>query len=151
MDVADISSSKELRENPIGIGPFKVDSVTPGESVVYSKNEDYWRGEPSLDEVVLKVINPDVVVQALETGEVDMVTDFPAGQFPDNAEMSNVEYLAEIDQYYAYIGFTLGTWNADDGEVATDIAGSKMGDGKLRAAVADASDPGEVGAQTSHG
>src|SRR5690625_7163534 len=92
MDVADISSSKELRENPIGIGPFKVDSVTPGESVVYSKNEDYWRGEPNLDEVVLKVINPDVVVQALETGEVDMVNDFPAGQFPDNAEMSNVEY-----------------------------------------------------------
>jgi len=151
MDVADISSSKELRENPIGIGPFKVDSVTPGESVVYSKNEDYWRGEPNLDEVVLKVINPDVVVQALETGEVDMVNDFPAGQFPDNAEMSNVEYLAEIDLYYAYIGFKLGTWDADEGEVATDIEGSKMGDVKLRTAMAHALDTDAVGEKLYHG
>lgn len=151
MDVADISSSKELRENPVGIGPFKVDSVTPGESVVYSKNEDYWRGEPNLDEVVLKVINPDVVVQALESGEVDMINDFPAGQFPDNAEMSNVEYLADIDLYYSYVGFKLGDWDAEEKEVATDLEGSKMGDVKLRTAMAKAIDMNAVGEQLYNG
>src|SRR5699024_3755528 len=56
MEVADISSSDEVRKNPIGIGPFKVTSITPGESVTYEKNEDYWQGEPKLDEVTLRVV-----------------------------------------------------------------------------------------------
>src|SRR5699024_10398846 len=62
MEVADMSSSPEVRENPIGFGPFKVESITPGEAVTLTKNEDYWRGEPSLDGVTVKVIDPSVVV-----------------------------------------------------------------------------------------
>ena len=69
----DISSSPEVRQKPIGFGPFKVDTIVPGESVTYTKNEDYWRGAPKLDKVTLKVINPNVVVQSLEKGEVDTV------------------------------------------------------------------------------
>src|SRR5690625_6570885 len=65
--------------------------------------------------------------------------------------MSNVEYLAEIDLYYAYIGFKLGTWDADEGEVATDIEGSKMGDVKLRTAMAHALDTDAVGEKLYHG
>ena len=37
---------------------------------MYTKNEDYWRGAPKLDKVTLKVINPNVVVQALEKGKL---------------------------------------------------------------------------------
>ena len=66
MAVKDISSSPEVRQKPIGFGPFKVDTIVPGESVTYTKNEDYWRGAPKLDAVTLKVINPNVVVQSLE-------------------------------------------------------------------------------------
>ncbi len=93
MAVADISSSPEVREKPIGFGPFKVESIVPGESVVYSKNEDYWRGEPKLDEVLLKVINPNVVVQSLKKVMLIQLVLSQSTQFPDNADMSNVEYL----------------------------------------------------------
>ena len=68
MDVAKMSSSKEVRETPIGFGPFKVETITPGESVTFVKNEDYWRGAPKLDKVTLKVINPTTVVQELKSG-----------------------------------------------------------------------------------
>src|SRR5690625_8006934 len=53
--------------------------------------------------------------------------------------------------YYAYIGFKLGTWDADEGEVATDLEGSKMGDVKLRTAMAHAIDTDAVGDKLYHG
>ena len=37
MPVEKISSSPEVREKPIGFGPYKVESIVPGESVVSSK------------------------------------------------------------------------------------------------------------------
>src|SRR5699024_8055004 len=80
-----------------------------------------------------------------------MVNDFPAGQFADNADMSNVEFLGAIDLYYAYIGFKLGTWDAEKGEVATDLDGMKMGDINLRKAMAHAIDTEAVGEKLYNG
>ncbi|MCG1026748.1 oligopeptide ABC transporter substrate-binding protein [Virgibacillus halodenitrificans] len=150
MKVADISSSAEVREKPIGFGPFKVESIVPGESVVMSKNPDYWRGEPKLDEVTVKVINPNVVVQELETGGVDTVSSFPVDQYPKNAEMSNVEYLGMIDRAYTYIGFKLGTWDKDKKEVKPN-PDAKMADVNLRKAMWHAVDNNAVGEKFYNG
>ena len=148
--VAEMQESAAVRENPVGMGPFKVESIVPGESVTFVKNEDYWQGEPKLDGVTLKVINPNTVVQALETGEVDMVDAFPTDQYPDNAEMSNVEYLGMIDLAYTYIGFKLGTWDAEAGEVAPDDS-MKMSDVNLRRAMWYAVDNEAVAKNFYHG
>lgn len=150
MDVKDISASPEVRQNPIGFGPFKVDTIVPGESVTYTKNEDYWRGAPKLDTVTLKVINPNVVVQALKKGEVDTVSDFPVAQYPDNADMSNVEFLGAIDRAYSYVGFKLGTWDADNKVVKYDPT-KKMADKNLRKAMWHAVDNDAVGDRFYHG
>lgn len=150
MDVADISSSKEVREEPIGFGPFKVESITPGESVTLSKNEDYWRGEPNLDEVTVKVVDPTVAAQSLQSGEVDAVDTFPTDQFPDNADMSNVEFLGITDRALTYIGFKLGEWDADAGEVVPD-PNAKMADKNLRQAMWHAVDNNAVGERFYHG
>lgn len=150
MAVADISSSPEVREKPIGFGPFKVDSIVPGESVTLTKNEDYWRGEPNLDGVTIKVIGTSTVVQELKTGGVDLISDFPVDQFPDNAEMSNVEYLGTIDRAYTYIGFKLGTWDAENNRVAPN-PDAKMGDVALRQAMWHAVDNKTVGERFYNG
>ena len=150
MDVAKISASKEVREKPIGFGPFKVKSIVPGESVVFEKNADYWRGEPALDEVVLKVINPTTVVQQLESGGVDLVDSFPVDQYPDNASMSNVEFLGMIDRAYTYIGFKLGTWDKEAKAVKPNDK-AKMGDVNLRKAMWQAVDNDAVGKKFYHG
>jgi len=150
MAVADISSSPEVRENPIGFGPFKVDSIVPGESVTLTKNADYWRGEPNLDGVTVKVISSSTVVQELETGGVDLISEFPVDQFPDNAEMSNVEYLGAIDRAYTYIGFKLGTWDAESSTVAYDPE-AKMNNKELRQAMWHAVDNTAVGEKFYNG
>ncbi|HBU83604.1 MULTISPECIES: oligopeptide ABC transporter substrate-binding protein [Paenibacillus] len=150
MDVAKMSSSKEVREKPIGYGPFKVETITPGESVTFVKNDDYWRGAPKLDKVTLKVINPTTVVQELKSGGVDLVDSFPTDQYKDNANMSNVEFLGAIDRAYTYIGFKLGTWDADNGKVVTN-PDAKMADKILRKAMWQAVDNDQVGKRFYNG
>lgn len=150
MDVAKISASPEVRQKPIGFGAFKVESIVPGESVVFVKNEDYWRGASKLDKVILKVINPTTVVQELKSGGVDLVDSFPVDQFPDNANMSNVEFLGNVDRAYTYIGFKLGKWDAEKKVVAPD-PNAKMADVNLRKAMWAAVDNDTVGKKFYNG
>lgn len=156
IEVADMSSSDAVRKNPIGMGPFKVEKITPGEAVTYVKNEDYWQGEPKIDEVVLKVIDDSVIINELQNGTVDLVGTgsngtFPVDQFPDNADMSNVEFLGKVDNAYTYIGFKLGTWDKEAGKVKYSPEDSKVGDPELRRAMWYAVDNDAVGEKFYHG
>lgn len=149
--VAEMSASDAVRVNPIGMGPFKVESIVPGESVSYVKNEDYWRGEPKLDGVTLKVVSPQTVAQALETGEVDMVDAFPTDQYPDvEQSLDNVEFLGQIDLAYTYIGFKLGSWDAENEKIQMN-PDSKVADVELRRAMWYAVDNDSVGEQFYNG
>lgn len=149
--VAEMEEADAVRKNPIGMGPFKVESIVPGESVTYSANEDYWQGAPKLDELTLKVVASTTVAQALETGEVDIVDSFPTDQYPDVAEtMTNVEFLGKIDNAYTYIGFKLGKWDADAGKVQMD-PDAKMADVELRRAMWHAVDNDAVGERFYNG
>lgn len=150
MPIADMQSSPEVRQKPIGIGPFKVESIVPGESVVYVRNDDYWRGKPGLDKVILKVVNPSNVVQELRTGGIDLVDSFPIDQFPDNAELSNLEWLGTVDRAYTYIGFKFGNWDKEKDKVNPD-PNAKMGDVNLRKAMWMAVDNDLVGKNFYHG
>lgn len=148
--VKEMSKSDAVRKNPIGFGPFKVDSIVPGESVTMVANKGYWRGEPNLDKVTVKVIDPSVVVKELENGTVDTVSAFPTDQYPDNADMKNVEFLGNVDMAYTYIGFKLGTWDKKKGVVKPN-PDAKMGDKNLRKAMWYAVDNDAVGEKFYHG
>ena len=41
---------------PVSTGPFKVESFTPGQSVVLTRNDAYYAGKPALDKLVFKVV-----------------------------------------------------------------------------------------------
>ncbi|WP_434121021.1 oligopeptide ABC transporter substrate-binding protein [Salinicoccus roseus] len=151
VEIADMAEAPQTRENPIGIGPYKVDSVTPGEAVVMSKFEDYWRGEPNLDSIELSVVSPSSVANAMETGEIDLAINFPTDQFPDVSEMEGVEWLANIEGSYTYIGFKLGEWNEDEGRVDYKPEEMKMGDPELRRAMWHAMDNDAVGERFYNG
>lgn len=67
---------------PVGTGPFKFKSFTPGEQSVFTRNENYWdEGKPYVDEVVI-IDMPDEAarVNALLGGQVDMITTVPPSQ-----------------------------------------------------------------------
>ncbi|MCJ7840285.1 oligopeptide ABC transporter substrate-binding protein [Lederbergia sp. NSJ-179] len=148
--IKDMAASDAVRKNPIGIGPYKVESIVPGESVTYVKNEDYWRGEPKLDKVTAKIVSPSTVIKELESGKVDMVDSFPAAQFPDVADMSNVEWLGQVDNSFTYIGFKLGHFDKKKDENVMD-PDKKMSDVNLRRAMWYAIDNDAVGKKFYNG
>ena len=67
---------------PVGTGPFKYKSFTPGVKSVYTKNTAYWRsGEPYVDSVeIISIKDETARVNALISGQVDAITDLPNSQ-----------------------------------------------------------------------
>ena len=58
---------------PVGAGPYKFVSFTPGVELVLEAFDEYWRKPPSVKRIVMKVI-PDEATRtaALKRGEVDI-------------------------------------------------------------------------------
>src|SRR5574341_50886 len=64
---------EEFARAPVGAGPFKVKSHTPGDRIVLVASRDFWGGAPKLDEVTLRAIPEHATrMAAVETGEVDI-------------------------------------------------------------------------------
>ena len=62
----------------IGSGPFKMLEYKPNEFIRLGVNKDYYGGAAKVDEVIFQIFsNSDVLVQALKTGQVDMITGVP--------------------------------------------------------------------------
>jgi peptide/nickel transport system substrate-binding protein len=63
-----------FKKAPVGAGPYKFVSFTPGVELVFEAFEQYWRKTPNVKRLVLKVI-PDETTRlaALKRGEVDIV------------------------------------------------------------------------------
>ena len=62
----------------IGSGPFILIDYAQGEYVHFKKNPDFYDGSPKVDEVVFQTFkNQDALVQAIKTGQVDMITEMP--------------------------------------------------------------------------
>lgn len=64
--------------NPVGTGPFKLESFTPGLSTQLVRNEHYWGEGPYVDEVTLLNFNDtDALINALLSTQVDAVAQIP--------------------------------------------------------------------------
>jgi ABC-type transport system substrate-binding protein len=64
--------------HPVGTGPYKLQEFTPGVQVVLVRNDDFFKGKPALDRIVLKpVTEPGSRIAMLETGEADVINDVP--------------------------------------------------------------------------
>ena len=68
-------------QHPVGSGPFKVDTFSPGDRLVLVANPNYWGGAPKLTKLTFLEI-PDVSsrVTALTTGEIDLTWGLPPDQ-----------------------------------------------------------------------
>jgi peptide/nickel transport system substrate-binding protein len=67
-------STKDMRTNPVGTGPFKFAQFKRGESITFVRNAAYWKkGKPFLDGIEWKVIeNRSTRILAFVAGEFDM-------------------------------------------------------------------------------
>ncbi|MBI4319545.1 MAG: ABC transporter substrate-binding protein [Chloroflexi bacterium] len=73
--VGDDSGEKWLNEHTAGTGPYKLDSITRGSQMVFSRNAGYWRGwqGPHFDRVELKAVRePGTHRLMMERGDLDI-------------------------------------------------------------------------------
>ena len=118
--VAEMSASEWVRSTPIGIGPFKVDKIVPGESVEFSKFDEYWNGDVNLDKIVLRVIDNSSVVGALQNGDVDMISLQPVSG-PEVEPLENVEIVTYPGLSYYYVGFKLGKFDNESQTITEEL------------------------------
>ena len=75
--LAEVDADPTKATQPIGTGPFLVDSFKAGESMVVKRNPNYWRKAenlPHLDEIDFRVIPDELTAaNALKSGEIDVL------------------------------------------------------------------------------
>lgn len=144
-----MSSSDPVRKNPIGYGPYKIKAMVTGESVQFEANKDYFHGAPKLAGVNLKVVNPNVVIESLKKGDIDLAS-FPNSLYDGKNVPTNVEFLGRQELSYDYIGFKLGKFDKAKGESIMN-PDAKMANKELRQAMGYALNNEQVGTQLYHG
>ena len=79
-------------QDGVGSGPFVLEKFEKGQFARFKANPNYWGGKPAVDKVVLrKFNNPDAMVAALKTGELDAAQDIPGAAFDQLEKDDNIE------------------------------------------------------------
>jgi ABC-type transport system substrate-binding protein len=95
------------RANVLGFGPFIIDTVVPGERVYLRANDNYWRGAPLVDGMLMEIIPPELQAELMRAGEFD-VGGIRAQDYPDYHTDTNIQILGAITNSENFYYFTLG-------------------------------------------
>ena len=73
-DVApeDIPSHSVSTSDPVGTGPFKFADFQPNEFIELHRNDDYYRGRPSIEKIFSVGGNEDTLTLMMQNGELDL-------------------------------------------------------------------------------
>ena len=75
---------KDIVKNPVGTGPFKLETWEPGVKVVLARNDQYWGGAPKLRQAIyVPIIEAQARLAAIKTGEIDLTMDVPPDSLAD--------------------------------------------------------------------
>ena len=95
--------------NPVGTGPYKLESWDEGQAITLVKNEDYFKGAPNIDTVVFKIVTDDnAKALQLKSGELDLALLTPK----DAASFAGEEAYTCYDMKTSdYRGILFNFWN----------------------------------------
>ncbi|MCW2760916.1 MAG: transporter substrate-binding protein [Marmoricola sp.] len=65
-------------KTPVGTGPFKYKSFTPGKDSVFTKYDDYWGDKAHVDELHIQdFADPNAMVNALQASQIQTIDNLP--------------------------------------------------------------------------
>lgn len=74
---AHLFEKENYHASPVGTGPFKFESFSPGQELVLTANDTYWKGAPGVEKLVFVEIPEETTrITALDTGEIDLTWSF---------------------------------------------------------------------------
>ena len=106
--VSPSAAESDLGTNPVGTGPFAFESQVAGSEVRLTANPDYWGGEPTLQELVMRVI-PEVGTQVVElqTGNIDLMSNVPPERFGDFRANNDIQVERFLGWGSVYLGYNV--------------------------------------------
>jgi peptide/nickel transport system substrate-binding protein len=131
----------------IGSGPFKLVEYSQNEFVHLEANHDHYLYNPNVDEVVFQTFdNQDALVQAIKTGQVDMITEMPATAIASLREEPNVEVVTgpPLAPYVSDIIFNMTPASLCPEEDGVCSGKKALQDHNLRLALAYATDKAQI-------
>ena len=111
---------EEYLANPIGAGPFAIESWTPSAELILVRNEHYHReGRPYLDRIVITESgDPNQTLVSYESGDAHL-TELPpdqVGAYPED------EVVTALQHFTSYVAFNTRFAPLDDVRVRQAIA-----------------------------
>ncbi|MEJ5377352.1 MAG: ABC transporter substrate-binding protein [bacterium] len=90
--------SKGFGFSPVGTGPYRVEKLEPGKSIVFVKNEDYFqgspKGKPSIAKITQRTIQEvNTKLAELITGGLDWIWQVPPDQVEKLAQVPNIQVV----------------------------------------------------------
>lgn len=107
----DMQESAFFRQ-PVGTGPYKLESWEPGQAITLVKNEGYYKGAPHIDRIVFKIVTDDSAkALQMKSGELDLalLTPRDAKQFAE-AEGYTCYEMETSDYRGILFNFQNGYW-----------------------------------------
>lgn len=103
------AAGESYGQEPVGTGPFKFVQWDKNEKVVFEAFDEHWRGRPSVDRVVFRIIPDDFArYAALLAGEVDVISNLPPERIAEVEEDPNVKVGAVHSVRNIFVG--MNTW-----------------------------------------
>ncbi|MEO0184842.1 MAG: TonB family protein [candidate division WOR-3 bacterium] len=94
----------------VGNGPYKIKEWLPGSGLVLTANDDYYRGRPPLDEIIIKYYgNVDAMIGDFEQGNLDFVLNLTPAEAKKLSGNQNINISSKPGNSYIYVG-----WNLDN-------------------------------------
>ncbi len=102
-------------DTPIGTGPFQVIDHRKGEYTRMTVNENYFKGRPSVDEVIIIIYaNTDMMVEALKQGELDVIADVPGAQFKALQDANEPDIVTLNADSPSFTELSFNVWEDED-------------------------------------
>ncbi|MGI8949734.1 MAG: ABC transporter substrate-binding protein [Ornithinimicrobium sp.] len=116
-------TSGAVTRNPIGTGPFKMESYTSGDSIQLAAYQDYWGDAPGLASVRYTFVSePSVALANLQSGQVQWTDNLPPQQVASLEGQDSIEIGRVPSNDYWYFATNQARKPFDDPRVRQALA-----------------------------
>lgn len=108
----------ELSKEPVGAGPYKLKSWSPGTSVELEEHSNYWRGTPEFEKITFNVVQENSSrITMLSNDEIDLASNLPSTEVERVSNDENLSIEEVKQNRILYVGINTSKKPLDDPKV----------------------------------
>ncbi len=112
----------DILDNPVGTGPWALKEWARGDSITYSRFEDYWGDQPVYDTLVFRWATEGAArLLELQSGTVDQITNLSPDDFTTVQNDSSLTFIPVANPNILYLAMTNTFTPFDDVKVRQAI------------------------------